>query len=244
MKKIPEHLKKKLKILSKEVLECIAEQCIADGRVRVKRASKRNIREQIIEAVKDMLKRRSLRIIIDHSPSILNQDNKFAQSREYKNACLFFAMWFEHWFNGLIANIAERGLLTHNEVKVLIREMSLRAKCTVLPPLIRMPRIKKFHIDTINRIAELRNAYVHYKYQIYIADKEQPQPIITVHDIRKARRTVKYLQQYQNKFIYLGYKGKIIDLMKQESVQQGVGGDDVSARRGTSSPRGSFAPQH
>jgi hypothetical protein len=45
-------------------------------------------------------------------------------------SCIFYATWFEHWLNQMIAIAGRKAKLTSTEITQVIRESQFRAKST------------------------------------------------------------------------------------------------------------------
>lgn len=132
----------------------------------------------------------------DYTHSLLAQAEDFVGEEKLDFAVMFYATWAEHWANQVISIILSRRDFGENMISEVIREASFKGKITWLIALLDIPEIPDVHVNTLQRLAEIRNGYVHYKWKF--------QPIETLKDkesevkklVGEVEQTVKYLQEY------------------------------------------------
>ena len=120
-------------------------------------------------------------------------------------ALLFYVTWFEHWINNLIHKRARELKLSDKAMKLLLRQTGFEAKLKCFPTLAKVPRIQERHIKAVLHCAELRNSFVHYKFEAQNDDKEEQYK----RAITAAEKTVKYLTRFERRHIYKGAKHTI-----------------------------------
>lgn len=139
-------------------------------------------------------------VVIYHTSDLLKVARSYHKTQNYEYAFLFYALWFEHWLNGVIAAAATRKGLKEKEIARIIRETDLfKGKTTWLPNLLGLPSFNARHLALMNKIAENRNAFVHYKWQsVDINDDGDKCKQILIN----IEKTIKYFQTFERKFIF------------------------------------------
>jgi len=117
----------------------------------------REMRKYLKKVVAD--KESPIHIVIDHTSHLLKLARQYAMQEKLEDACLYYALWFEHWLNNLIVSSGRRKGLTDKELNQIIRETDIgRGKTTWLLRLLDVPAFRQDHQERIVKIAELRNA--------------------------------------------------------------------------------------
>lgn len=84
---------------------------------------------------------------------------------------ILVAAWIEHWINGTICfTMLEKGL-PHHCFQVLSRKLGPTDKFEALWPLLDLEEMPEEVPRMIQRIIELRNRYIHYKWPTYDSDR-------------------------------------------------------------------------
>lgn len=157
--------------------------------------------------------------VIDHRGTLLKEARKLLDRNEQELGLLVFATWLEHYVNSIIEGQARKAKLPHDEISQILRETSMaKGKLTWLLQLLELPRLTPKKLNLINRIMDLRNGFVHYKWKLqnldeYRVDKE----IVSV--MKQADGLVKYLQQYEQRNIVKFSKTNIKQLLKKIEVK-------------------------
>ena len=139
-------------------------------------------------------------ITIDHTPKLLYKAREHVKSKEYENACMFYALWFEHWLNGLIIAMCRRKEISEKEANQIIRDTDFSKKTTWLLRLLEIPPINNKHRIKMQKIVELRNAFVHYKWPGFDIDSDNN------HEHKNAlldvEKTVQYFRNYERRHLF------------------------------------------
>jgi len=152
-------------------------------------------------------------VTIDHTSNLLKKARGHHRQKEYDDAFLFYAFWFEHWLNRIVVFGGERRKLSAKKTELIIRETDLgRGKTTWLLSLLELPPLNEAHRKKMLKIAELRNSYVHYKWKAVDIDKnKEVEYEICLADIEK---TIRYFQSYERKNFFGNNKNKIKSIMR------------------------------
>jgi hypothetical protein len=80
-------------------------------------------------------------------------------------AITLYATWLEHFINGLLALVLDRRGLPPATTKSLLRELRLPTKASALWQVVGLPPLDESDIRLVEHVGNLRNAFVHYKWQ-------------------------------------------------------------------------------
>lgn len=135
--------------------------------------------------------------IIDHTEAILIQARFFRKEGYNEFACVFYATWLEHTLNGFIHSFATQKRLSDKEIANIIRDTSYKSKISWLPVVFGKRPFKESQIKMIVKLMEIRNSFIHYKWQPNNANikKELEEIILNVEKI------VKYVRSYESKYV-------------------------------------------
>jgi hypothetical protein len=148
---------------------------------------------------------------VDHRSEILDRAEKEAAKGGYQFAITFYATYFEHTLNSIIALKCESKKYEIDIQEQLIRRLSLEDKCTWILRLLELKPINKNHINVIKQISDKRNSFVHYKWkpepdEVGDLDKEKRIEKDTITSIKK---TIRYLKRYESIVQFQGKKHKM-----------------------------------
>src|SRR5262249_44891784 len=146
-----------------------------------------------------MLRNESFSFVIDHTDDLLGNARLFKKQKKNSLAILFYALWVEHQLNDIIATRARKSKLTVKEIDSLIRETSYKAKCSWLLHLAGGKPFSGAQHNSICKLMELRNSFVHYKWKP--ASEQMDKEIDAVVD--GAEKIVNYIRRYKNKHIFV-----------------------------------------
>lgn len=200
-------------VLQAALMRSVFLSLIADGHINPQGKSDAELKKEFMLGVKEFIKQKKIYWIIDHHESLLTEARNYTKRKKHEKACLFYATWFEHWINNLVSTRGQI-YLSREEVKILIRDCSLKAKYSCFPTLLSLPRLSNDHIKTVLRITELRNSFVHYKFTPVDLDVPEEDDEAWKRDFKRTEQAVKYLQAYERKHIYKGKKDKAKQLSK------------------------------
>ncbi len=147
----------------------------------------------------------------DYKQSLLSLARSNCKDNNYLMSALMYATWTEHLLNEIISVKLIRRKFNENEMAKVIRDSPLRAKMDWLLKILGIPPIYKPHQNRIERIADIRNKFVHYKWKAIEFDKEDESD---KDEIAGFEKTVRYLQRYKAKYIELGARKKIHGVLR------------------------------
>jgi hypothetical protein len=110
---------------------------------------------------------------------------------------MFVATFFEHSINYIIKLACERKGISDKTIKDIIKSSSIESKYTWLLALLDAPTFNNGHYITVRRIADRRNAFVHYKWQAE-PDKSdhQTKEEKAIEELTRASKTaIKYMKR-------------------------------------------------
>jgi hypothetical protein len=199
-----------LQELAEGVLPLLLDQAIREGRIdpRGKSEAELNkefegyLREQVEEG-KEVVSGQAegeVLVVFDYKTLLLREARRFATEGANEPACLFYATWLEHWLNQMIVTAAGRRGLSREEITQMIRDLSLRAKVSWVFPALSLPRLEQTHQGLAIELSDLRNAFVHYKWQGEPEDR--PRQTALARAIERVEETVTYLEDFERREIY------------------------------------------
>jgi hypothetical protein len=143
-------------------------------------------------------------LVTDHRDSLLQKAEMFLKTNDLELAIVLYAMFFEHAINGVIVRTLEKKKIINKTKNEILRSASLKAKLTWVLELLNLPKFNEKHAKFILNIAEERNAFVHYKFNAYHADKNIEEPLQTL--LNDVKKSIRYIKNYDTKVIYKGKK--------------------------------------
>jgi hypothetical protein len=147
---------------------------------------------------------------IDYKNYVLERAQIFLTDKEYIFTCILYAIWTEHFINGLISKICERKEIHLKCGLGLIKKCNIEDKFTWVLLLLDKIKINTTHLKKIKNLFDYRNYYVHYKWQIFNkSEKLKMEELVTSYS-----KTITYLKQIESKYLYSGKKTSIDKLIK------------------------------
>ena len=142
----------------------------------------------------------------DFTNELLDDAKQYYDQGNYAYTSLLYATWMEHIVNKVIFITARKSNLTQGDLKNIIRSTNLRAKTTWLLKLLGLPEIPEPHQVNMLRLADMRNAFVHYKWSSQSVDDTIDDHMrYNVNDkniVESFAETVIYLKQYYKDNIF------------------------------------------
>ncbi len=186
--------------LGREIFATIYEGLLADGHINPDGKTEAQIMAEVRNAALKWSKHRPMLVATDFRNSLLSKARSLKQQKNYHEASLYYATWFEHWINGVL--LRKLKLLDVKEANQMIRDVSLRGKYTWLLALIHERRIRRNHLISILRVCDLRNEFVHYKYKLVDVDRIDSD---RSHEaLRAAEAAVRYLLSFEERHFFKG----------------------------------------
>src|SRR2546423_11757400 len=158
--------------VQRAIVEALISTAVAKGEIDPTGKSQREMWEELLPTFKSLATgEQKMAWVIDPRSTLLAQARDFRKRERAELAILLYATWFEHWINGLLDNRAATAGFTAAEVSLLLRHTStLKAKFSCFPVIVKFPRLSAKHIHAVATCAELRNAFVHYKFTARLMD--------------------------------------------------------------------------
>lgn len=188
-----------------DTFNVIAENMLRDGLID----SSNKADEEIITEMKNIfnsnLKNKvGIEFSIDYRKDLLRQARKYMKKRNQFYSYIFYTLYIEHWFNNIVFISIRRKNLNTKYVQDIIRDTKINSKMTWLLELMGFEPIPKEHFDIIMKLFEHRNSFVHYKWKSFNLQKNDfiDISINQLKDLEQIEKTVKYLQNYENKKIF------------------------------------------
>lgn len=162
-------------------------------------------RYEILGEVMELIDNTDFKFVLDYKDSILKHARKFHKDNEIELSYLLYATWFEHWINEVILILASKKELSNKESNEIIRNISIRGKYTWLLKLFEFKEIEEEHLKLIFKLAELRNGFVHYKWNEKNDDLKDKENLV----MENIEVVVEYLIDIENTYIYNNSKEKL-----------------------------------
>lgn len=195
---------KKGRRLAEELAHSLLTAAVEDGRITVEGKSEEELGNDFVKLLSDYFSTpgREIIWITDYRVSVLEQARLFHKAEEYRLACLLYGTWFEHWLNWLIVTAGKKRGLNAEELTQIIRDTPFRGKMTWMFPLLGLRHLPANHKNSIFKITDLRNSFVHYKWKgkDWEADRREDQE--SADSLASIEKTVKYLSHYESKYIF------------------------------------------
>lgn len=191
------NLSKTEKKLARTLVNGIAEQMLMNGVIEVRGKSYEEVEKLLYDKIRGWGKQRPMLMGTDHLPSLLRSARQFAKREACNDAILYYAVWFEHWINGLL----QRRLHTWStaEVRAMLREVNIRGKLTWLLKLTHGIHIDKKHLRVMETIFCKRNEYVHFKWPLEDVDQLKEEKSILTKLLSAAEGAVDYLRRLERR---------------------------------------------
>lgn len=166
--------------------------------------------EQFLTELRNLVKDAGSNVVIDHTEDLLKQARTSYKQKKNEFACLFYALWIEHTLNRLISSLATRKGFSDKEIEEIIRDTSYRSKSSWLLHLLGAESFNKSHVNLIVKLMEARNSFVHYKWKIMNEQIDNELKAV----LSKIEKTVRYIRNYEQKYILRVSKRRIGKMVK------------------------------
>ena len=198
--------KKQAEKLGKRLAEKVLYGAIEGGHISPQGKSDVELKADVLKFLESLQSSNiELVPVVDHRSSILREARSFSKKHDLSISILFYATYFEHNLNSFIARPAVSQKPSESTIKSMIRATKLEDKMTWALEIMGRRRLHPVHQKIIRKISELRNAFVHYKWQEMGSEETEKAKLA----IKDAERTVDYLRRYENKIIHKGQKRRI-----------------------------------
>ncbi|MBB4396969.1 hypothetical protein [Bradyrhizobium sp. ERR14] len=201
-----------LEKVGKIVFPQAALKLLRDGLISIEGRTDEQIVDDVLSYLRSNLKNTTFGLVTDHATSILPEARKFFRQGELELSALYFATYYEHRLNWIIVQICETKRIDPRIIKQLLREASMRAKCTWVMALLELSPFPKEKLKAIDEISEVRNSFIHYKWPIESGDANTSQSsreqILT--SLNKAESIVRYLRDFEQRHLYKGQGHRLL----------------------------------
>jgi hypothetical protein len=174
--------------------------------------SEEQIREEVKKECLRCLRLGEKAVILsatDRTQELVMEARRCENRGLFEAALLFHATTAEHWLNEIVITLCRRRGLRSEEASQLIRDIPFRAKSTWLLRLLGAVAIKPVHLKKLDRLMQLRNGFVHFKWKgvpIDLDEQEEAKKFLTTWT-----QTQRYLSRYRNRVIYRGLRKRYSD---------------------------------
>jgi|HubBroStandDraft_4_1064222.scaffolds.fasta_scaffold20645_3 hypothetical protein len=166
------------------------------------------LRKQLRRQYQQLLRKNDAPIVLittDRTPTLTKEARRCEDQDLHEIAILLYATACEHWLNDVISALCKRRNLNREDAAQVIRDASVRAKCTWLLKLLRAPAIKDDHFKKLMRLMDLRNEFAHFKWKgtNYDVEEEGDQ---AKKFLATWKQTLDYLSRYRQRVVYRGVR--------------------------------------
>jgi hypothetical protein len=146
-------------------------------------------------------------LVTDHRDDLLKHANYFSDIGSKSMAIVMYAMYFEHAINAVIVKTLDKDGIKNKTKNEMLRSASLKAKLSWILELLDLPSFNEEHRKFILRVADERNAFVHYKFNAINADEDTDKVVDIL--LSTVKKTVRYMKSYSTRVEYKGKKHAI-----------------------------------
>jgi hypothetical protein len=209
-----------LKKLGRDTLTDSVLSLIASEKIKIAGKTNQQIFTEGIKILSSEIKNESyigIQCQVSCLDSILKEARHNYKEKNSKTSIILYATWCEHWINNIIKIKGRSKKLNPKEIDLILRRSSLAIKYRVLLPLFGLKRIYSSHFKALDKLFELRNQIIHYKWaENPLENKFRKERNTYVSEIEK---TIKYLMNYENEQIFKNKKKAILKLSSKMSSE-------------------------
>jgi len=155
--------------------------------------------------------------VLDHRDDLVSDAERYSREGKLQMALMLYALFFEHTLNQLILRGMRDARRSQNTADAVLRSVNFDGKLSWILDILDMPPLNEAHRKTMARVAQQRNAFVHYKWKEMTwgeASKREREEADEL--LRSARKAVAYLKRYESRLALRGKKGLIRELTRLE----------------------------
>src|SRR5215472_16797378 len=198
--------------LAQALVENIFRALIEDGEIEIRNKSTGEIVEEYLGKIDDIIRgEHGLNYIGDHTETLLDRAQAEAEAEHYNLAITFYAIWIEHFINGVLIRALERAGHDRKVGSQLIRELRLATKATALWAIAGLPAIPDTCLKLLDKIVEFRNAFIHYKWPSHDEPLDERQTMQLKDTVAQAPSLVSDLLSIQSQAFWNGREQELID---------------------------------
>ncbi|WP_433857393.1 hypothetical protein [Streptomyces kronopolitis] len=143
-------------------------------------------------------------VVTDHSDGLLRKANEAVGSEEYWFAILFYATWIEHWINNILISLSCRSNVPAGVAVALVRSCGFNLKMKDVWTSLGAEPLEKEIMRTMAELMELRNGFVHYKWQARISSEKERQDQRVKEVALEGQKLIKILEEIEDQVLFLG----------------------------------------
>jgi hypothetical protein len=148
-------------------------------------------------------------VVTDHSADLLRKATEAIATEEYWFAILFYATWVEHWINNILISLSRRSNVPEGVAIALVRSCSFNLKMKDVWTSLGATPIEKDVMRIMTDIMELRNGFVHYKWQARMTSDEERQDQRLKQVAFEGQRLIAALQKIEDQVLFHGRRASL-----------------------------------
>jgi hypothetical protein len=196
------------KALVIEVIRTVIESAVRYGDIQLEGRTDEAIKKDIHEYIRARLAEPNIfgsPAQYDYQSELINEAGRDERMGDFNLALMFYATWFEHWLNGMFVAREPMVALEREEIIRLIRETDLASKTGHIWQLLFGEKLPGDVVQTILKVAEARNAFVHYSWAPYLSEAEESSERRELQNLaRRAAAAVTQLSAIEDKIAFAG----------------------------------------
>ncbi len=211
--------------LTERLISTFLDAAIRQGHIKTKGKTQAQLHEDFLHYMKKIVlgPNAEFQMVVDHRVTILKEARRFNQNEDFSLSCLLYATWFEHWLNGLIDSLARRKRMSQEIIVQMIRDTPFRGKLTWLLLLFGLPAINPSHKTRILQIMDMRNSFVHFKFNYLHVDHHDEKVNDKIRQaIENVEKTISYLRRYEQRRLSSVGEKRIRRIMNTSQIKSGT----------------------
>jgi hypothetical protein len=200
------NLKEQEENLSEVLIESVIKSHFKDGTLTL---SDFKDKEKFWNKILELNKNAEYQVVIDHTDNLITTARQFNETGAVNNAKIFYATYFEHELNKIINELCQRKSINKKETNNIIKSVNIIGKLTWLPLILGIPKISIKHKNVILRLADNRNAFIHYKHNSQPNESDANQEQKEQEDIKQIEKTITYFKKYSSRILFNNQKTKL-----------------------------------
>ena len=185
--------------MTKSILDSILRTLYIDGNIKLEDFDNKG---KLADKLLRIFKKYEWAIIIDHSDNLIMTAKQFGNEKDFDKAKLFYATFFEHELNNIIVTLCRKKSIDKKTINEIIKSINLIGKLTWLPLIFDIPTVSEQHKKIILKIADDRNAYVHYKHNPQPDEIDTNREQKNILELKQIQKTVTYFKKYVSRVLY------------------------------------------
>jgi hypothetical protein len=203
------------------VVRGVIEAGVRDGHIGLEGRTDEEIKNDILEYINDILEYISVPtpqygVVVNHQAKLINEARRYEAEGDVNLALMFYAAWFEHWLNGMYIAREPMVVLEREEIIRLIRETNLASKTRHIWQLLFGEKLPDDVVQTILKVAEAGNAFVHYKWTPIGEIEETGRERRELHELaQRAAAIVTQLGAIEDRIFFAGSRSRLARILDE-----------------------------